>query len=338
MEIDGGDKECQMGIILRLVTAVILFVASPVFGHHSPAAFDLDSVVALQGTVSRFDWRNPHVYIYVEVSNDSGEMTEWILETDPTPLMSRSGWTSSTLTPGDLVSFQLNPEKNLQRSHGLLVSLTKADGETLSLRSSGPAPKATARDISGIWDAQGNFLKKKFSRRVFTEAGIAAQATYTSADFPPGDCVPFSTPNISYLPYLNEIEIFEDRVLIRSEFYSVDRIVYMDGRDHPLNADRTNQGHSIGIWEGDTLIVDTTLFADDRTANGTGVPSGAQKHAIERFELSEDRSQLNVEIIIEDPEFLVEPFMVSTIWDYTPNRKMERFGCDPENARIYEFQ
>ena len=114
----------------------------------------------------------------------------------------------------------------------------------------------------------------------------------------------------------------------------------MDGRDHPLNTARTNQGHSIGHWEGDALIVDTTLFADHRTANGVGeddgLPSGAQKHTIERFEFSDDRSQLNVEIFVEDPEFLLEPFVVNTIWDYSPNRTMERFDCDPEHARFYE--
>ncbi len=313
MKIDGGDNECQTGVLWGLVSAAILFVASPVFGHHSPVAFDLASIVALQGTVSRFDWRNPHVYIYVEVNNDSGEETEWLIEADATPLMSRSGWTSTTLTPGDIVSLQLNPERYSQRNHGLLVSLTQTDGTTLGRRSGGPAPRATATDLSGVWDAQRNFRKIEFPPRVFIEAGLIADAEYTSADYPPKACVPFATPQVSFIPYLSEIEILEDRVLIKNEFYNVDRTIYTDGRDHPLNATRTNQGHSIGHWEGDALIVDTTLFADHRTANGRvsgtaefedeGVPSGAQKHTIEKFELSDDRSQLNVEIFVEDSEF-----------------------------------
>ncbi len=340
MNIDCGINRCQTGILRGLVTAAILFVALPASGHHSPAAFDLASIVTLQGTVSRFDWRNPHVYISVSVQNDSGEETEWIIEADPTPLMSRSGWTSSTLTPGDIVSVQLNPDKVSQKNHGLLVSLTQPDGTTLGRRSGAPPPKATADDISGIWDAQANFSKITRSPPVATEAGSIARAEYTSADYPPAACIPFATPHISFIPYLSEIEILEDRILIRSEFYSVDRIIYMNGRDHPLNAARTNQGHSIGHWEGDALIVDTTLFADHRTANGVGeddgLPSGARKHTIERFELSDDRSQLSVEIFVEDPEFLLEPFVVNTILDYSPNRTLERFDCDPEHARFYE--
>jgi len=342
LNIDGGINECQMGVLRGLVTAAILLVAPPVLGHHSPVAFDLASTVTLQGTVSRFDWRNPHVYVYVDVSDDSGEATEWLIEADSTPLMSRSGWTSLTLTPGDIVSFQLNPAKVSQKNHGLLVSVTLADDTTLGRRSGGPPPKATAENISGIWDAQGNFRKMTRSPGVATEAGTIARAEYTSADYPPAACVPFATPHISFIPYLSEIEILEDRILIKNEFYSVDRIIYMDGRDHPLNAAHTNQGHSIGHWEADALIVDTTLFADHRTANGVGeddgLPSGAQKHTIERFELSDDRSQLNVEIFVEDPQFLAEPFTVNTIWDYSPDRAMERFDCDPENARLYEFQ
>ena len=331
-----------MGIFRNLITTVILSVASPVFGHHSPAAFDMESTVALHGTVSRFDWRNPHVYISVEVSSDSGKMTEWLLEADATPLMSRKGWSSSTLAPGDAVSFQLHPERNAQRNHGVLASLTLADGTTLSRRSDGSAAKVAAKDIAGIWDAQRNFRKIIFSPIVPTQAGLFAQAEYnTTADHPPGACVPYATPHVSFIPYLSEIEIFEDRVLINNEFYNVGRVVYMDGRDHPLNAVRTRQGHSIGHWEGDTLIVDTTLFSDHRSANGrgtSGIPSGAKKHVIEKFELSDDRSQLNVDIQVEDSEFLAEPFRVSTIWDYTPDRQMEAFECDPDNARIYEFQ
>lgn len=157
MNTCGGDQEYLAGAIRGLLTAAILVMAPQVFGHHSPIAFDLASIVVVQGTVARYDWRNPHVYIYVYADGDSGERIEWLVEGDATPGMTRSGWTSSTLKPGDRVSFQLNPERNSQRSHGLLVSLTQADGTTLGRRTDGPAPRAIAADISGVWNAQRNF-------------------------------------------------------------------------------------------------------------------------------------------------------------------------------------
>ena len=332
-----------MRVICLLAIAAALLSAGSAIGHHSPAAFDLGAVVNIRGEVTRFDWKNPHVYIFVEGSDDSGQFAEWQIEGDPTPLMSRSGWTSSTLRPGEIVSVQLNPDRNSERKHGRLVSLTKVDGVTLGLRSGEPATKTAANDISGIWDVLGNFSQASVNQiydsdRAYTRAGIDARAEYTNAAFPPAACLPFPTPALMVLPYLNEIELLEDRVLIRSEFYSADRTVYMDGRGHPENGVRTIQGHSIGRWDGSTLVVDTRLFADYRLANGPGVPSGPQKHTIERFELSADKTQLNVEIFVEDPEFVVEAFTVSAIWDFAPEREMERFGCDPENARSFDVR
>ena len=170
MKTCSGDQESRAGVIQGLVAATMIFVAPPVFGHHSPVAFDMASIAAIQGTVSRFDWRNPHVYIYVEVSDESGEETEWVVESGPTPIMTRGGWTSSTLEPGDIISVQFNPDKNSQRNHGLLVSVTQTDGTTLGRRSGGPAPKATAADISGIW-----MLREIFEASCFLPENIQKQ-------------------------------------------------------------------------------------------------------------------------------------------------------------------
>lgn len=309
-------------------------------GHHSPAAFDLAALTNVRGSVTRFDWKNPHVYLFIEGADDSGRSGEWQIEADPTPLMSRSGWTASTLTPGEVVSVQINPDRNSQERHGLLVSLTKTNGVTLRLRTGASTTMSPAHDISGTWDALGHFAVSVMDQvyepeRGYTEAALAAQAEYSDELYPPSACLPFATPLLTLLPYLNEIEILEDRVLIRSEFYSVERTIYMDGRSHPRDGDRTIQGHSVGHWEGDALVVDTRLFADYRLANGPGVPSGPQKHTIERFELSADRTELRIDIVVEDPEFVVEPFTVSTIWDYAPGRRMESFECNPENARFF---
>ena len=112
----------------------------------------------------------------------------------------------------------------------------------------------------------------------------------------------------------------------------------MDGREHPQSGERTIQGHSIGSWEGEVLVVDTTLFSDSRTGNLNGVPGGSQKHVVERYQLSEDRTQLLLEFVVEDPEYMVEPMIGRVAWDYAPDREIMPFGCDPENARLYEFQ
>ena len=75
----------------------------------------------------------------------------------------------------------------------------------------------------------------------------------------------------------------DDIIYIRSEYFDEERTVYMDGRSHPDSSQRFDRGHSIGRWEGDTLVVDTANFADHRSPYQIGVPSGAQKHVVERY-------------------------------------------------------
>ncbi len=319
------------------ITTVVV-ISSPVSGHHGNSIFDLESVVTLEGTVSRYEWRNPHVYIYVESGNDAGQLVEWQVEGDPTPIMTRSGWTSTTLRPGDPVTVRMNPDRVAERNHALLVSLTKADGVLLTPRSGGRASSVRATGLAGVWDAVRGYAGRRISFGALTEKGTAAQAVYTEADNEVSECIPYPLPLITLAPYLNKIEILEDRILIRTEFYDVERTIYMDGRGHPQNGERTNQGHSIGSWEGDVLVVNTTLFSDSRTGNLNGIPAGAQKHVVERYQLSEDRTQLIIEFIVEDPEYIAEPITGSVTWDYAPDREMLPVGCDPENARLYEFQ
>lgn len=70
---------CLVAVVLAL------FVLPPAQAHHRNVIFDLASVVTLRGTVPPFEWRNPHVYIYVESPDDRGTAVEWLVEADPTP-------------------------------------------------------------------------------------------------------------------------------------------------------------------------------------------------------------------------------------------------------------
>ena len=59
---------------------------------------------------------------------------------------------------------------------------------------------------------------------------------------------------------------------------------------------------------------------------------------MERYELSEDRTQLIIDYVIEDPEYMVDPMTGGMVWDYAPDREMLPFGCNPQNARRYEIE
>jgi hypothetical protein len=333
----------RLGNRSRLVLVAGALAIGPAHAHHSPAAFDRSSTVDVRGEVTRYEWRNPHVYIYVEGTDGSGQSAEWLVEADPTPLMARSGWSASTLSPGDAVSLSMFPDRDGEKRHGLLRSLTTPGGVTLGMRTGSPEIRVVSSDLSGVWDGLPRFAPPIVDQdtnppRTYTRAGLDARTTYTADQYPPASCLAFGTPILVQLPYLYEIEVLDDRVLISSEFYAVERTIYMDGREHPQDGERTIQGHSIGRWEGATLVVDTQLFADSRLGHGPGVPSGSRKHTIERFERSADGTELGVEIYVEDPEFVTEPYSVSVTWTYAPERQMDSFGCDEENARSFMLE
>ena len=105
-------------LLISLFTFSSLFVVVS-HGHHSHTRFNLNRVIAFQGTVVRFEWVNPHVYL--TISDETG--TEWMIETDPTPVMSRSGWTDMSFKPGDDVVVRANPDRRAAVKHGLLLSI-----------------------------------------------------------------------------------------------------------------------------------------------------------------------------------------------------------------------
>jgi hypothetical protein len=83
--------------------AAALVIASPVAAHHSDAGLDMESVIAFEGTVAEFNWRNPHVYVTVETTDERGESVEWTVQLSGLNGLSRRGWTRESLANGDRI-------------------------------------------------------------------------------------------------------------------------------------------------------------------------------------------------------------------------------------------
>jgi hypothetical protein len=334
----------------RLV-AVVLVIASPARAHHSDAGIDTDAVAAFEGTVIEYHWQNPHVYITVETTNERGETIEWEVQTSAVSVVSREGWTRDSLSPGDKVTVRAHPAKN-GRPYGILESLEKEGGLTLTRIAAAPDTPATTTTLAGNWTADdssftrypGGFDGFFRAHLKLTEKARIAQADFDplSSDNPDASCLGRPTPAaiISTNLYLMQIEINEDdeTVLLRSERFDEERTVHMDGRGHPGDGERFTTGHSIGHWEGDTLVVDTANFTDHRSPYQIGIPSGAQKHVVERYRLTEDGTRLEVEFMLEDPKYLLEPMSHTRKLIYSPHMKMFLGGCDPDAARRFVDQ
>jgi Family of unknown function (DUF6152) len=100
-------------LLIVFVLAASFFVASiPVFAHHGVAGYDLTKTITLHGTVTKFEWSNPHCVIFMDAKNADGEVQNWTLELAAPTLLSRAGWTKSSLKQGDDITAETHPARN----------------------------------------------------------------------------------------------------------------------------------------------------------------------------------------------------------------------------------
>lgn len=118
-------------IAIPVIIAALL-LAIPLLAHHGAAAFDVTKMVTVKGTVTDFQYVNPHVQVYFDSKNDKGEPEAWQGELTAPNKLSRAGWTKRTLKPGDMITVTGNPAAN--GAHTLWIrKLIGPDGESLQL-------------------------------------------------------------------------------------------------------------------------------------------------------------------------------------------------------------
>jgi len=121
------------------------------------------------------------------------------------------------------------------------------------------------------------------------------------------NCVPPGMPGIMGQPYPMEFLYGPGKVTILIEAYEQIRHIYTDGRPHPDDPDLTFNGHSIGHWEGDTLVVDSVGFTTDTFLSGGGSHHSDKMHIVERIRLA-NPDLMEITTTIDDPEALQQPF------------------------------
>ena len=116
----------------RLASALVvtLFLACPVLAHHSFAMFDKNKVVTVKGVVSKIEWTNPHVFIFLDAPDGKGGKTRYAVECNSPNVLMRTGWKFNTVKRGDVVSVGLYPLRNGQPG-GLLDKVILPDGKTI---------------------------------------------------------------------------------------------------------------------------------------------------------------------------------------------------------------
>lgn len=315
---------------LVMVSAVVL----PVAAHHSAAMFDSSREVFVEGTVTEYQWKNPHSYLTVKTT--TGPIT---LELGPPSTLGPLGLKADTIKIGDHVKVRGNPPR--RGALYLARELIRPDGSFVALNISGsraprPQPTVQADSVAGTWVPEGfqSFLASRNGWPLTNKARAILQASSTETSTQ-NECIPVGAPMVMHYPAANRIEVTKDVVRIHVDWMDTERVIYMDGRKPPANAKPTTNGFSAGRWDGKTLVVDSTQFAEHREGNGIGLASGLRKHLVERFILSEDRRHLTYEFTLEDPDWMTGKVTQSIQWDYRPDVMPSNTKCDAAAASRY---
>jgi hypothetical protein len=327
---------------LKLV--IVLSGSSLAHAHHSQSEFNLDpaAIQTIQGTVTQYDFVNPHVYLYLEAEESDGSTVLWELEASSTPNLIRRGWSRDSVEIGEELVIDIHPAKEPDVKAARIGTIYFDDGRRLAVRAEGdipdPAdPDAFSTSLEGRWLGRYGLPQVSLNLEEWplTDKGRAAQASYDQTQNPQVDCIPVASPSLMLYSNIFEVNLADDRVDILFEWLDVERTIWLDGRDHPPADELFHQGHAIGRFEGRTLVVDTANFSEHGVGNAFEVPSGTGKHLIERLTLSEDGRRVTYEFELTDPEYLTESVRGDVIWDYRPDLEPQRIECNRDVARRF---
>jgi len=328
--------------IAVLTGSALLAFSAPALAHHSAAAYDTQQEVKVTGAISEYKFRNPHVYLTLQVKKPDGSTAAMEVEAGAASVLGPLGFNRDSVAVGDVVTISGNPARNSSDKLLLGKDLYKKDGTyyplNIASRSIYTAPNQVATTIAGTWFSPrtefNSFLGGTRNWPV-TDKGKAAMANVDPKATTQKDCIPIGAPALMFYPVANTITVQRDRVVMKIDWLDSERTIFLDGRKHPPASQTSLHGHSVGRWEGDTLVVETTNFKEHPMGLSTSLPSSAQKRLTERFRLSSDGKSLIYSGVIEDPVYLARPVEWSGQWMYRPSMSHSNEKCDIEVARKF---
>jgi hypothetical protein len=328
----------RLPLALYALAAITPF-AAPAFAHHSQAMFDSSQEILIEGKVARFDWVNPHMYLIVETKGPDGQPA--LVEGEGLAITQAlvDGLDREALKPGTPVVMRANPNRGGWGKQVRILDVTTEDGAIHPFYAANTRTRALtpAESLEGHWAPARAALGAGFgamARWPITPEGRAAQATLV-AD---GLCYVEPIPFLAVLDELRTIEIGEDKVMMRFDNSGdhVVRTIYMNAA-HPADVQPSLHGHSIGRWEGETLVIDTIAYEPNPSGISQSVPSSPGKHTVERLTVTAERTRLRYEITVEDPVYLTGPASLAMQWDHRPDLEFSQNegACDPDVAARY---
>jgi len=305
----------------------------PAYGHHSAAAsFDVNQTIEVEGYVDEYIFKNPHVNIFLTVTDANGVEGQWMATAPSTAAMRRWGWTADTLREGQYLRVIGHPRRDagpmvlLERQaftegSEAVAEIDPADGSVIrNLASASQIEIGTAETLSltlddGRPNLTGTWLGGEPGSvnrppPALNEVGSARQVAFDAATDPAfTECEAPGLVRTVMTIHSVEIEQHDDRVVIAFEGGGDGRVIYLNGRE-PGSDEHTRLGHAVARYENGALVIETSQLAS-RLASIDGYLLSDQTRAVETYRRADDPvrgPRLELNITVTDPVYLEGPW------------------------------
>ena len=200
---------------------------------------------------------------------------------------------------------------------------------------SGPTPRTPngKPDFSGVWYAQRPVDPGKPEPLPWAEALLKERAANNAKDAPGAHCLPRGITNAGALFPYRLVQTPSLLIMLFEDDIPSHRQVFLDGRSHPKDMDPKWMGHSVGHWDGDTLVIDTVGFDDRSWITAQGHPHTEKMHVIERFRRP-DLGHLEIEFTIDDPTAYAKPWIIKRVSDLDTHDEIGEYVCTENNKDV----
>jgi hypothetical protein len=331
---------------------VLLLLASwSASAHHSNAEYDRTQVVELDGIIARVIWRNPHVGLELDVSNADGTTTRWVMGAADLAGTLRRGVPEGTFQVGQrvtvagfastrraanmLVTNVLLPD----RREILLTGFSERRWNTTTVGGgswvlAADVGEVGADDIFRVWTLERARRPEFADNPPLTDFARTGWAAYEDTFDPALQCAPLGMPRVITQtgPHPIAFERRGDDILLRGEYFDVERLIHMGEERISPTAPLSPQGYSIGRWEDDVLVVETSRinypFFD--IAGLAGIPQTESVFITERYYLNEDGTELHMDFYASDTGTFTEAIAIEdyATWKWRPEIQIQPYQCE----------
>ena len=314
-----------------VVLSVAFFLPGIAPGHHSQAYFS-DEFTVMEGEIVDLQWRNPHVKFSLRTENDAGEEELVGVETNSIYYLVRAGFTRDRIQAGDRVVVG-GHESMIEGADFLAAEMVLADGDRVLLIRDGVTSQfedvleetvAENKGIFRVWSIPQ--VNRREMHTPLTEFALAEREKFDPLDNFSVRCEPAGMPRLMWYPHPYEFVDEGSEILIRLEMYDLVRTIHMDQPAPPEDVVPSRLGYSIGHWEDNTLVVETTHI-DWNYYDTRGTPQSDAAEVTERFTLSEDQSRIDYHITTVDPAVFTEPATIAGHW-LALGEEIEPYDCE----------